>query len=412
MPPGFRFPNQQRLWVPLTPLVANDARDFRNLFASGRLKPGVTMQQARQNLDATFAQWEQYPKTHEGWTSRLETLREAFLPPEVPVVLTIMMAGVTLVLFIACSNVANLLLARATARRREIAVRAALGAGRGRIIRQLLTESVLLGSPGLPLGLLLAVVGTRMIAADMPPDQVPYDIHWKSTARSVGLRCVGRGRAPRCCSGCFRRCRSTRGDLHERLKEGTRGNSARRSLLRSALVVVQVALALVALVGALLFVRTFAQLERLQLRLRRQAADDDALLHARATYDAQDAKLRRVQTSSHASRRCRACRRRSPPTSCRSRRRRRRRGRHRGPARRSTDRRRKSHSSASRRTISKTLGVPLTRGRDFTELKASRTTVAVINETHGEEVLGGRDPLGARFRMDLAGERRPRLVHR
>src|SRR4029078_12523333 len=110
MPKGFAFPFNQKLWTPLTPLVAKDQRNFRGLFAFGRLKPGVPIDRARQELDAIATRLgTEYPTTKEGWVSRLRTLREASLPREVPLVLMLMMAGVTLFLFIACSNVANLL---------------------------------------------------------------------------------------------------------------------------------------------------------------------------------------------------------------------------------------------------------------------------------------------------------------
>ena len=238
MPAGFAFPNNQRLWVPLEPLVSRRIqRSFRGLFAFGRMKPGVTIERARQDLDAIAGRLAaEYPATNEGWTSHLRTLREAFLPPEVPLVLYLMMAGVTLVLFIACSNVANLLLARAAGRRREISVRTALGAGRGRIVRQLLTESVVLGLISVPLGVVLAAVGTRLIASGMPPDQVPYYVRWELDWRSVAYT-VFVAAATALVFGLFPALQVSRGNLHETLKEGTRGNSVARSLLRSSLVV-------------------------------------------------------------------------------------------------------------------------------------------------------------------------------
>jgi putative ABC transport system permease protein len=295
MPQGFAFPNNQRLWVPLVPLVAKDRRDFRGLFAFGRLKPGVTMAQARQDLDAIAGRLaSQYPSTNEGWASRLRTLRDAFLPAEVPLVLLLMMAGVTLVLFIACSNVANLLLARAAGRRREISVRAALGAGRGRIVRQLVTESLVLGLLSVPLGILLAVAGTRLIAAAVPPDQVPYYVHWEVDWRSV-LYTVVIAAGTAMVFGLFPAVQISRGNLHDTLKEGTRGNSVAKSFLRSSLVVAQIAFALVALVGALLFVRTFWNLGAFDVGF-----DPKPLMTMRfylpgAIYEEPDAKLRRVE---------------------------------------------------------------------------------------------------------------------
>ena len=272
MPQGFAFPFNQKLWTPLTPLVAKDQRNFRGLFAFGRLKPGVTTAQARLNLDAIAGRLAtQYPDTNEGWVSQLRTLREAFLPSDVPLVLMLMMAGVTLVLFIACSNVANLLLARAAGRRREISVRAALGAGRGRIVRQLVTESLVLGLLSVPLGILLAAIGTRLIASAIPTDQVPYYVHWELDWRAVAYTvAIAAGTA--IVFGLFPALQISRGNLHDTLKEGTRGNSVAKSFLRSTLVVAQVAFALVALVGALLFVRSFWNLgafEKPDAKLRR-----------------------------------------------------------------------------------------------------------------------------------------------
>jgi len=236
----------------------------------------------------------EYPTTNEGWVSRLETLRQAFLPREVPLVLGLMMAGVTLVLFIACSNVANLLLARAAGRRREISVRAALGAGRGRIVRQLLTESLVLGLLSVPLGILLAVVGTRLIAAGIPPDQVPYYIHWEVDWRAVTYTIiVAAGTAV--VFGLFPALQVSRGNLHETLKEGTRGNTVTKSFLRSTLVVAQIAFALVALVGALLFVRTFLNLGAFNVGFDVRPLMSMRFYMPGETYEQPDAKLRRVE---------------------------------------------------------------------------------------------------------------------
>jgi putative ABC transport system permease protein len=295
MPQGFAFPFNQKLWVPLTPLVAKDQRNFRGLFAFGRLKPGVTMAQARQGLDAIAVRLAaQYPETNEGWVSDLRTLRQAFLPPDVPLVLMLMMAGVTLVLFIACSNVANLLLARAAGRRREISVRAALGAGRGRIVRQLVTESLVLGLLSVPLGIVLAAVGTRLIASAVPPDQIPYYVHWELDWRAV-IYTVAIAAGTALVFGLFPALQISRGNLHETLKEGTRGNSVAKSFLRSTLVVAQVAFALVALVGALLFVRSFWNLGAFDIGFDTRPLMSMRFYMPGAIYEAPDAKLRRVE---------------------------------------------------------------------------------------------------------------------
>lgn len=400
MPAGFAFPYNQRLWIPLAPLASQDPRNFRGLFAFGRMKPGVTIERARQELDAIAGRLAvQYPATNEGWTSHLRTLREAFLPEEVPLVLYLMMAGVTLVLFIACSNVANLLLARASGRRREIAVRAALGAGRGRIVRQLLTESVVLGVISVPLGIVLAEIGTKLIAASIPTDQVPYYVQWELDWRSVAYT-VAVAATTALVFGLLPALHVSRGNLHETLKEGTRGNSVTRSLLRSSLVVAQVAFALVSLVGALLFVRTFMNLGGADLGF-----DPKPLMSMRfylpgEVYEPEDAKLRRVEDIVRRVEALPGVRAafasnlvplsggggggtvvvdgRPAQT-----------GEHAGIALIGVT----PHLTA-------TLGLARTRGRDFTDAEGwSHSPVAVINQTMAKRFWPGGDPVGGRFRL-------------
>ncbi|MEO8075093.1 MAG: ABC transporter permease [Acidobacteriota bacterium] len=405
MPPKFAFPNNQRLWIPLEPMVANDPRGVRGLFAFGRLKPGVTIERARQELDAIAARLAvQYPLTNEGWMSNLRTLRQSFLPPEVPLVLYLMMAGVTLVLFIACSNVANLLLARASGRRREIAVRNALGAGRARIVRQLLTESLVLGLVSVPLGVALAAIGTRLIATGIPLDQVPYYIKWELDWRSVAYTIVVAATTA-LVFGLFPALQVSKGNLHETLKEGTRGNSVAKSMLRSALVVAQVAFALVSLVGALLFVRTFMNLGGSDLGF-----DPKPLMSMRfylpgEVYEAEDAKLRRVEDVVRRVEALPGVRaafasnfvplsggggggtvvvdgRPAPP------------GEEQGIA----------LISVTPHLIG-TLGMTTTRGREFTDAEGwSHSPVAMINQTMARRFWPGVDAVGGRFRVPDEGK--------
>ena len=295
MPERFEFPERLKLWVPIWVLAETAPRSDRSLFSFGRLAPGATLEQARAELDTVSARLaEEFPATNEDWRASAQDLREAFIPDDVSLVIWLMMGGVTLVLFIACSNVANLLLARASARRRELAVRAALGAGRGLIIRQLLTESVVLSLVAVPLGLVLAEIGSRLIFQAMPVEQVPYYITWEVDARSRAWA-VFIAVTTAVLFGLFPALQVTRGGLHDDLKEGTRGNSARKSLLRSSLVVAQVALALVSLVGALMFVQSFANLDSFAVGFDPKPLMTMRTAMSGEAYQGEDARARRMR---------------------------------------------------------------------------------------------------------------------
>ena len=263
MPPEFKFPENQYLWLPLAQSAVSQQRGERGIEVFARLRDGVTFAQARQDADAVAAGLAtQYPDSNQGWGALVRTINDWALPDDVVTILGTMMGAVTMVLMIACFNVANLMLARASTRAREISIRTALGAGRGQITRQLLTESVIIGVLSVPLGMACAWAGLQLMDMSIPPDRIPYFIHWELNFRAfvyavvvAGLTGILFGLAPA--------IQASKADLQEGLKEGGRGMAgATRSWIRSTLVVAEVALSLVLLIGASLFVRSFLNLQR------------------------------------------------------------------------------------------------------------------------------------------------------
>ena len=297
MPPKFLFPENERLWVTIAPYQDAAPRDSRGSLHSvfARLKPGVPQLQAEQELKALAARLAAaYPSENDKWTATTRTLQEWMLPAQVELVLLTMMGAVTLVLLIACANVANLLLARASVRQREISIRAALGAGRWRIVRQLLTEAMMIGLVSAPLGVGLAWVGIRMLDGAMPVDQVPYFISWSLNGRALAYT-IGISLLTGVIFGLAPALQAVRSNLQSSLKEGGRGSAGgSRARLRNGLVVAEVALSLVLLVGASLFVRSFLNLQSATVGFETAPLMSLRFYLPGTAYEADDAKSRRV----------------------------------------------------------------------------------------------------------------------
>jgi predicted permease len=260
MPAGFRFFAESDLWVPLAQNpVVNRGRGVRLLSIFGRLGDGVAREQAEAEIVSVAAQLEgEYAATNKGFSARVVPLHEHVTGGARPALL-VLLGAVGLVLLIACANVANLTLARAASRRREFAVRAALGAGRLALTRQVLTESLLLGAAGGATGLLLAVWGVDLLLA-VGPENIPRRAEIGIDSRVV-LFTLAVSLLTGALFGLAPALRASRAQLGEALKSGARaGDGPRAARLRSSLVVAEVALSIMLVAGAGLLVRSFVRL--------------------------------------------------------------------------------------------------------------------------------------------------------
>jgi len=260
-PADFVFPNRRsEVWVPLTlsPEDANN-RGGHSLTVVARLKPDVTLQQARTEMDSIAAQLEQQYQVNTGHGANVFPLHEEVVTDARPALL-VLLGAAAFVLLIACANVANLLFARSAAREREIAIRTALGARRSCIVRQLLTESVLLAITGGIIGVLLALWGLDLLLA-IGESSIPRVKEIKLDGWALGfsmLISIGTGLL----FGLVPALQSSKPDMNEALKEGSRSasGSIRRNKTRSMFVIAEVAICLVLLIGAGLMIKSFAKL--------------------------------------------------------------------------------------------------------------------------------------------------------
>ena len=252
------------IWMPLAFQPQDMTRNFHWMMSWARLKPGVSLEQARTQMKSIAARIEHdYPDSNKGWSVTIDRFADRVVDDSLRQSLLVLLAAVGAVLLIGCANLANLLLARGAGREREIAIRAALGAGRWRLMRQLLTESVVIACLGGTLGIALGYGLMRALKTWIPPFYLPSEaeVHMDVrvlafTAAVILLTGILFGLAPA--------LHAVRSDLAGSLKEGGRGatTGVARSRLRGALVVIEVALAFVLLSGAGLLIRSFYQLQQ------------------------------------------------------------------------------------------------------------------------------------------------------
>lgn len=265
LPADFGFPEGTQVWIPLA-LETWLARSVHSLWALARLRPGVSLDQARSEMASIAANLEaRYPDTDRGWRIDVDTLH-AHLVGDIRPSLILLLGSAGLVLLIGCANLANILLARAAHREQELVLRSAIGASRGRLLRQLLTEALLLCSLGGIAGLVVAVWGTRLLVALSPSDLPRADeigLDWRViafaalvtllTAMAVGLGPAIRGSRP---------------ELRPMLHSASRGGGGGP---RKLLVAGEIALALVLITGASLLVQTLARLRAVDPGIRTES---------------------------------------------------------------------------------------------------------------------------------------------
>jgi putative ABC transport system permease protein len=289
MPPRFKFPEFAELWVPFAPNVGPTTRDQRDFEVVARLKPGVTLEKADAEMVALATGLEErFPETQKEWTAHATSLRQDFAGIEKSLYLA-MLGAVGFVLLIVCANLAGLLLARGAQRQKEIAIRLALGATRGQIVRHLLTESVMLSLVGGALGILVSAWGVGFITHGFR-QQIPAWIDLSMDARFL-VFAVGVSLFTGLLFGLLPAMRASTPDVHVTLKEGSL--TVHRSRIRGLLVIGELALALILLAGAGDLMKSF-----LSISARPNGTDERDLLTARIEF--LDAKYRDPVTLRHA----------------------------------------------------------------------------------------------------------------
>jgi len=410
MPASFEFPIQNDpvdLWTTIAgdasgKVPATGQRGAHFLSVIARLKPGIKQEQAQTDLTTIAARLEQqYPDTNTHKSLRIDSALAALVGDIRPALL-ILLGAVACVLLIACANVANLLLARATSRHKEMAIRAALGASRMRVIRQLLTESVLLSLVGGAVGLLLAVWWSDLLVA-LGKDDIPRAVHvgidWRVLGFTLGLSLITGlifGLAPA--------HHSAKGELVESLKDGGRGTSegARRSSIRNLLVVSELAIAVVLLVVAGLLIQSLWRLQNVNsgLQPKNVLTFNLAVPEIKYNFERQsqffiDLKSRLeatpgVQSASTIFPLPLSGDRFSISFEIE--------GRPMAP---------KDHPSADFFTTGvgyfRAMGIPIIKGRDFDDRdKHGSTPVIIVNETFARQIFPNEDPIGKRIHPGIS----------
>jgi putative ABC transport system permease protein len=402
MPAGFQYPRDAEIWTPLA-LNANQTqtREAHFLQVIARRRADVSLAQVRAELETIAdALAQQYPATNKNWTVNIIPLLEDEVG-KVRSTMLLLMGAVGLVLLIACANVSSLLLARGAARQAEITVRAALGASRWRIVRQLLTESALLAGMGGGLGLLLALWSTDALLA-FSPAEIP-----RLQTVSVDYRVLGFTLAITLLTGLIfglvPALQAARFDLHESLKEGGRGtanNPAHRGIF-GALIVSEIALALVVLIGAGLLLNSFLRLRRVELGIQTPNVLTVEVNLPSARYSGNDWKTQRLNFYGQVIPRIQALPGvvsvgaiDSLPLS--------------GSQRGWTFRKEGQNLSPSERPVAgfqiatndyfRAAGIQIRRGREFTQAdRDGAPQVAIINESFARRFYPNEDPLGQRI---------------
>jgi putative ABC transport system permease protein len=398
-PPDFRWPETSDFWIPQY-LDDHDRRDTRYLEVVGRLRPGVTIPQARAEIAAIGTDLaRQYPKDDENMTMRAVSFHDEGAQDIGPM-LVVMLAAVGFVLLIVCANVANLLLARGAGRRREIALRFALGATRGRVVRQLLTESLILSLLGGGLGLILAMWGRDLVLGSIPIE-LPFWMKFDTDPNMV-LFMLGISILAALVSGFTPALQTSQVDVHEALKEGGQhGTSGRgRNRLRSGLIVAEISLAVILLAGAGLMIRSFLHQVEQRTSVKPEGVMTATFTMPVAVYPNNAAKLAFMDRVMPAMAALPGMRSLGTiqvlPLSGDSW------GRsiwlEGDPASKDAPRRLVFYG-VTRPGYFRTMGIPLRAGRDFTaQDDTSSMKVAIVSETTARLYWKGQDPIGQRFK--------------